>query len=255
MTLLVDVGNSNIKWRELHQPDQVHVQPTATWESLLPVWRNLAPSAMWVSSVKSRAWQQQFARLSTATLGVVPHFAVVEDLTAGLALAYSEPTQLGVDRFLGLLAARARFPQTALTLISAGSALTVDYLSATGQHMGGLITPGLMMSLHALDRGTGRIGAHQPTWRAHWVPGRSTQACVSAGLAALYSGLLDQVVEATHCAGDGMGGEKPPRLLVTGGDARIITELLAGLSPSPSWSVQPYLVLDGLAWLQRFKNG
>ena len=60
--------------------------------------------------------------------------------SAGVRIAYAEPSRLGVDRFLALLAAHARGPGPWL-LVSAGSALTVDLLDVGGQHIGGVIAP------------------------------------------------------------------------------------------------------------------
>ena len=59
---------------------------------------------------------------------------------AGVRIAYADPSRLGVDRFLALLAAHARAPRATL-IVSVGTALTIDLLASDGLHHGGLIAP------------------------------------------------------------------------------------------------------------------
>jgi type III pantothenate kinase len=68
---------------------------------------------------------------------------------AGVRIAYADPTRLGVDRFLALLAAHAR-GREAWLVVGVGTALTIDLLAADGRHMGGRIAPSPTLMREAL---------------------------------------------------------------------------------------------------------
>ena len=68
--------------------------------------------------------------------------------------AYDEVEQLGVDRWLGLIATYEKYPKRNVLLISLGTATTLDVLPADGQHQGGLIMPSLALSKQSLPRFT-----------------------------------------------------------------------------------------------------
>lgn len=236
MKLWVDVGNTNIKWQ--WGPD-VHSDAGASWQRLLARWALLQPRAIYVSCVKSKAWQQAFADACTKATGVAPVFAKVSPGLIGPRLAYDEPAALGVDRWLGMAALWASV-RDSYALISAGSAVTVDYVDRRKGHLGGQIIPGVGMSLNALDRGTGRIGCQAPGFSPPWQPGASTSACVEAGLTALYSGFLRQICEHPLIRAESSV------LVLTGGDAQVLLPLLG--SPHKA-VVYPFAVLEGLRYL------
>ncbi len=128
----------------------------------------------------------------------------------GLRIAYADPQRLGVDRFLGLLAARARGGDWLLA--SFGSALTIDLLDAQGQHRGGLIgmasaqqIDALRERFPALDRGA---GDGNRSWAT------DTPDAVAAGARLQAQGL---VLAAYFNAREELGCA--PRLLLAGGDA------------------------------------
>lgn len=100
----------------------------------------------------------------------------------GLAPGYHEPARLGVDRWLALVALRARGVLPSL-VVDAGSALTVDCLTAEGRHEGGWIVPGLALAQRALFQGTDGVrGEWGWCWDAPQAPARHTAAAVAQGL-------------------------------------------------------------------------
>ena len=147
--------------------------------------------------------------------------------------AYPKPQQLGVDRWLAMLAARAgnRGP---VCVIDAGTAITIDLVSASGQHEGGYILPGVELMRRALTNETGRIQVPElasPMTQA----GTDSVACVSAGIWHAALGGVQSVL-AEH-------PEHAP--LLTGGSADALLEL--GLNAES----RPDLVLEGLRlWLR-----
>jgi type III pantothenate kinase len=70
---------------------------------------------------------------------------------------YRDSTQLGVDRWHALLAARAAHPDRSLVVVNAGTATTVDGVTIDGSFIGGVIAPGVRMMYDALARGTANL--------------------------------------------------------------------------------------------------
>jgi type III pantothenate kinase len=155
---------------------------------------------------------------------------------AGVQVAYADPSRLGVDRFLALLAAHARGGDR--LIVSFGSALTLDLLAADGRHLGGLIgmAPGHQIAalgerFPALARGVG-----DPT--VAWAS--DTPDAVAAGARRQAVGL---VMAAWADAIDTLG--HAPRLLLCGGAAAdFVAPLAHGLGVAPECAEG--LVLEGL---------
>jgi type III pantothenate kinase len=85
--------------------------------------------------------------------GVQPQWAVASAYQCGVRNYYADPTQLGSDRWASLIAAW-RIQRQGCIVVSAGTAMTVDALSDTGEFLGGIIVPGLQLMQNALIRGT-----------------------------------------------------------------------------------------------------
>jgi type III pantothenate kinase len=93
----------------------------------------------WIASVASPA-RTAAVRSALVRRGAQVTSAITRNDCAGVRIAYADPSRLGVDRFLALIAAHARAPDAWL-IVSVGSALTIDLLGADGVHRGGLIAP------------------------------------------------------------------------------------------------------------------
>ena len=233
--LLLDVGNTAIKWR------------LANTEGILDVGGSV-PDALslcqrveterWgvvgLASVASDATDAKLVAALTASGATAVHRATAQSTCLGLVSSYAEPERMGVDRWLAMLAAHAR-NEGALCVIDAGTAVTVDLVSAEGVHEGGYILPGADLMRRALSNETDRIqvGALEAPAIA---PGNNTQACVTAGSWRAVLG----AVEST------MAAYPEHRPLLTGGSASTLRGF--GLTAI----VSPDLVMEGLRlWLSR----
>ena len=146
--------------------------------------------------------------------------------------AYARPSRLGVDRFLALLAARARSTEAAL-VVGVGTALTIDWLDADGRHRGGRIAPSpslMRAALHARARQLPESGGAYVEFAGD-TDGALASGCTGAALALVERSLRHASAE-TGAA---------PRLLLHGGGRG---ELQAQL---PDAIDAPALVLEGLA--------
>ena len=134
--LQLDVGNSGAKWRLLEHGGVTargtyrRDDPTSR-DALLNCTQQL--QQVWVSSVAEAAAQAELTRLLFERWGVAPWYASSRARTGDLHNSYARPERMGVDRWLAMLAARQRARERAC-VVDAGSALTIDLISASGQH-------------------------------------------------------------------------------------------------------------------------
>jgi len=150
---------------------------------------------------------------------------------------YLNPGQLGVDRWMGLIAARQRTREAAL-VVSVGTAMTVDALAADGVFRGGVIVPGVTLMRQALFQGTAQVAAAAGEWKAF---PRNTADAVQSGIVAALCGAIQQQ-HARFAESAGM----MPICLLTGGDAGMVLPHLS----VPAEHVAS-LVLEGIDCIAR----
>lgn len=238
MILLIDIGNSRIKWassdgKMLQDGGSVaHVgnPANAVLSSGLP-----RAQSIWVSHVMGPQHEKKLAAAIKGKCGKAPQIARTRPEFAGLRVSYAQPQRLGVDRWLSMIALRAR-RREAFCVASAGTALTFDAVDAQGQHLGGVIAPGLM-AMQSAVLGTTRFGVKAMSERYDDGLGRDTESCVRQGALHAAAGLVDRLA-ARHKG----------RRTLTGGDAEVLQPLL-----TTPWELRPQLVLEGLLALASAK--
>lgn len=167
MLLLIDAGNTRIKWataaadgapgRWLAQGAAVH----AELAQVIPQWRGLSFLRTLVSNVAGAAIAAQIAE-ALAAAGVRPESIEWFRSTpsrAGVTNGYRQPAQLGCDRFASLLGAHHRHPGRPLLVVTCGTATTIDALDASGRFDGGMILPGLGTMASSLALNTAQLPA------------------------------------------------------------------------------------------------
>ena len=129
--------------------------------------------------------------------------------------------------------------RSALCVVDAGTAVKVDSVDASGQHLGGLIVPGIHMMREALLKKTNGIAqaVAQSTPSMAGVLANNTIGAVSRGAVFALAGMADRAAEIIEQS----TGVKP-RLFITGGDAGMITGTMRARG-----EIVPDLVLRGLA--------
>lgn len=240
---LIDVGNSRLKCALLHAPGirgEVfavgHEQPNSIAELL----RHMGPPGLkdevWLASVAST---ERTAALTDALqdAGLYVQRIRTQPRCGKLRIAYPEPAQLGVDRFLALLAASERDDGPWL-VVSAGSALTLDLLAVDGAHLGGMIAPMPSHMRQALARNFAQLDV--PEGRVHDFADNTADAIATGA----HTALLGAVEHSLRKARERL--QATPTLLLGGGNA----ELLAGMDHSRILNV-PALVLDGMTFYVR----
>ena len=234
MILLLDVGNSRTKWAVLAESGlgPSGARAHAGGSELLPADIPVIPSQVYAANV---AGPQVAASLASAVLarwGCPLLLARTPAVLGRVRNAYPDPAQLGVDRWLAMLAAYDR-QAGALCVVDAGTATTVDLLAADGQHLGGFIVPGLDLMSDSLMTATGDLARLREPAASDTSP---APAC-STGLA-----IRDGTRLATAGLVDRARGFLPrqARLFLTGGRGEALAALTGG-------EFLPRLVLEGLA--------
>lgn len=236
MKILLDAGNSRIKWAVLEAgrlTETGELQGDAPFEALAE--RGEAPEEVWLASVRDDAFNAGLSDSVARAWPEVPlKVARTRSESHGVVCAYPEPAQMGVDRWLALLAARDIGPEPTC-VVDAGSAVTLDALDELGRHLGGLILPGMSMARRMIHERTARVRVEE-SFRPGWWADNTSDALNSGTHWAIVS-LIDRFVQATE-----RRLSADCRLLLTGGDAPAIMGSLNGRGRH-----EPHLVLQGLA--------
>ena len=244
MILEVDIGNSRIKWR-LRSENTVILSSvndnTHDPDSIFDL-KGIQPSAIWLSTVVP-SLQQKISQWCYRRFGIQPQCALVTRERAGVNNGYNIPSQLGMDRWLAILAA-FQLVKGACVVIDCGTACTIDIVTENGQHRGGYIVPGLKMMSDALYRTT--EGVKKPLTAHHTiltVPGKSTDEAVTAGLSAMIIGLIEYTLKEISLNNSNIS------ILLTGSDGEQFQQILADrLGRKVEFYAE--LVLDGLQYAE-----
>ncbi len=241
--LLIDIGNTRIKsavvvngelqaWPELatRAPDTLTAWP-------LELVRDAAPTRVLVANVAGPEIAGELAQFAFEHWGVEAEFLRPRRTCAGMTTTYRDPLQLGVDRWLAALAGWTR-QRGAVCVVDIGTALTVDVVTAAGQHRGGLIAPGPELMRRSLTAGTAQLRSQAIEVVDSFAD--NTADAISLGCSAAVRGLLADVrARLARLARDTTGDVF--EWYLTGGGAAAITDLM----PWPHHS-DPLLVLRGL---------
>jgi type III pantothenate kinase len=162
-----------------------------------------------------------------------PPLVVGPGTKTGMPVRYENPYEVGADRIVNAVAAYELF-HDALVAVDFGTATTFDCVSAQGEYLGGVITPGIHISMEALFERASKLHRVQIA-KPRSVIGKTTTGALQSGLLYGYAGMVDAMVERIR------GELGPARVIATGG--------LAGLIASETTCierVEPFLTLDGL---------
>lgn len=262
MIVDIDVGNTRLKWRAFREDSIACAQgavPVAEVSSQQDVDDIFAEqsvtsvSIVRVAAVNSccndyiSAWAQ--------SQGSAVYFAQTQAYGAGVKNAYKDASQMGVDRWLAIIAAYHQWSQyrsvgeevgNRAVVVDAGSALTVDVITDAGIHKGGYIVPGLLMMREALLGKTEQVRFSEDgeQYQHSLCLGNSTKNAVLSGIAVMHLGFIrhllsDVVIESGDCVSD---------IFITGGDGAYLADLLRKEGVRNIYHT-PDLVMDGLSLL------
>ena len=247
ITLLVDIGNSRIKWARMNGQGLIDPGEAAHAESPARALRAMADaqpgevSRLTATNVGGETMRSALNDLAKEHWGLTPEFVTPREEAHGVRCAYPDPSRLGADRWVALIAARQSAPGAAC-VIDAGTTVTLDALDPNGRHLGGLIMAGPRIVYAALERETSGIGETSATPGAPVgieVLGTNTEDAVAKGAMLSLAGALDRALAAV--ANEVRGA---PTVYMTGGDAQVLSAWL-----ETETQYRANLVLEGLAFI------
>ncbi len=257
MLLAIDAGNTNVvfalyegrsqkaRWRIATDPRRTGDE-YAVWLmhllSIEGISRDRITSII-VSTVVPRALHN-IEMLARNYFSVEPLVAGTGKVDYGIDIDVDEPRSLGADRAVNAVAAHAKYPGD-LIVIDFGTATTIDAVDFNGAYKGGIIAPGINLSLDALVNNTAmlpRIAIRVP--ESEDVIGRNTEDQMLIGVFWGYVAMMEGLVARMRSQ---IG--RPAKVIATGGLA-ILFDQAAGLFDA----VDADLTLDGLALLAERAN-
>ena len=235
MNLLIDAGNSRVKWA---------LDGPGTWKTGVSSRTEFAQAledsvedvskikSITISSTRNQTYNRQLSVLLSELFDVEPFYIESKRREFGVINRYSPAGSLGVDRWAGLIAVRSLGTSPAI-VIDCGTAVTVDALNADGLFEGGVIFPGISLAIHSLDQADNLTvaGNVNPNVFAQ----STEQAMYSGVLYSIASGIDGIVMQMRKSLGYSVN------VYLCGGDAGTLNDLL-----EHNVIREPELVLKGL---------
>ena len=243
MRLLIDIGNTRVKWATCDDRGigAMRAASYANWtehDVRQHVLMHDTPVAeVLVSNVGGNAIARLIGDTVRAAWAVEPVFVRARAFQCGVRNGYRQPEQLGVDRWLSVLAAYDA-THAAVCVVSVGTATTVDAVTSAGEHLGGVIVPGPELMIASLMKNTSDIAdrARDDDVGASLFAD-STLSAIYQGANYALAALVERAAEALQrrC------GVSPAIVLTGGASTRIDSTLRL------AYRTIPDLVLRGLA--------
>ena len=252
-TLLVDIGNTRVKWalmrgKRLARTSAVaHGGEAASLRTLV----RKAPRdvervvAVCVTGAKL---ERALAAAVRSRFGLRMYFIRSARSMGGVRNGYRDTWRLGADRWVAVIAAHALARERPVLVANVGTALTLDAVAGDGRHLGGAIVPGPSTMIESLLKGTQGIrrrangartttvkGARPAPRRLRGIFAADTASALDAGAAHAAAALIDRAAAEARVV---LGAR--PLLLLTGGGAALLRPYIS----TPS-RVVPDLVLQG----------
>ena len=238
--LLIDAGNSRLKWAisrdGVLSECRAFDYSASEFQEIFSQWSDLprVPSRVLLACVAEVSLEQALLKWFKETWNLPVEIAVAEAEACSVINCYARVDRLGIDRWVAMIAAR-QLTSGSVCVIDCGTATTVDAMDAEGQHLGGLIIPGLDLMRSSLIKNTAGIGSDGV------VAGKSFLACDT--LSAVLGGSLQATagfIERTQNEICKMINTPLTTLLCGGGAAHLLPLLTGDIRHEPD------LVIKGL---------
>ncbi len=205
MLLAIDIGNTNVVFALCDTKKTL-----ISWRIRTDIHRTADEYAVWLMALM-RHRGHEFKHVNKAIVSsVVPdaNFAIktfvrtylkcepilitTGDIALPMKVKIDNPRELGADRLINAYAAWNTYKKP-LIVIDFGTATTFDVVSAKGDYMGGIIAPGINLSLEALQKAAAKLHGVAIT-RPKKVVGKNTTAAMQSGIFYGYTGLIEGII-------------------------------------------------------------
>jgi len=234
MKLLIDAGNSYIKWalidgsERLHS-DMVPIDQAGEFTDLFCVRCGKPRSyfreieQIWVSNVAGEKVSQQIRNIKFVKPDQI-FFVTPQESQCGVSNGYDRVEQLGIDRWVSLIAAW-RLVQGKCLVVNSGTATTIDALSERGEFLGGLIIPGIELMQRCLLSGTDRLKSEVEDVDDVMLHGRDIELFPKNTGEAMFIGAILATSGAIERQYASLGDETAP-VVLSGGSASLLKKNL-----------------------------
>ena len=248
-TLLLDVGNSHLKWGVCFGDaiadtgrcslQDLQRQGAANLETYLPEGIDAAIAC----NVAGGAVASMLDDFMHSTFGSRIEFVKSSAAAGGVTNAYQDPERLGVDRWVAMIGARAATTAACL-VVDAGTAITLDAIDEHGQHLGGQILPGFTLMAATLNGNTSDLPSIEAD---QWSAASFEPALANSTEEAIVKGIMGAILGSVERAVQSLQEDFAEAIvLLTGGDGGLIHGHLQHAA-----ELRPNLVLEGLACLAK----
>lgn len=248
MKLVIDAGNSRIKWASVIN-GEFKFGGAQLWKERSfsdvadELWAGIAtPSAIYVANVAGQDFARALEVWVKSHWNCKVEFLKLQLEQCGVRNQYATPFELGADRWADAIAAWHKY-QHAVAIFDAGTSITLDIIDHDGNLLGGTITPGINLMINSLLKGANglRDTLGIPREELRTIPleldGKNTRDNILSGCILPAVAYLEY---AAHKLQQKFGDKFT--CLVVGGDSDILMSHL-----NASFKHHPYLVLEGVA--------
>lgn len=250
MLFVIDVGNTQIaagifKGEKIINSWRVRTEKNRTADELGILFYNfIEHSQIAVSDITGIAISNVVPPL-TITLSRMSKkyfhkdaFFVGPGIKTGMPILYDNPKEVGADRIVNAVAAYNKY-KNPLVIVDFGTATTFDCVSKKGEYLGGVIIPGIEISLEALSERTAKLPKIELI-RPERIIGKNTVAAIQSGIVYGYAGMVDAICDKIRYEMN----EKGLKFIATGGLATVISKETSHIK-----IVDEHLTLYGLKLL------
>jgi len=247
MNLIIDAGNTKIKWA-VYQGDQLlkkHI--VGVWDDLdlLALLSSFPDISSCILSSTRAEWMQLEEVMASNSISF---FRLNHLMALPIQMAYNTPETLGLDRIAGAAGAHIAFPGENVLIIDVGTAITYDLLSSEGVFLGGNISPGVEIRFRGLNRYTDNLPLVKFNEKFDLnrvdLLGSSTKGAIERGV---LSGILYEITGHINSL---INKYNELRVILTGGGAEYFVKKL-----KKTIFVDPNLVLKGLNHILEHQSG
>ena len=243
MILLLDAGNTRVKWatwkdgrwlaRGAFQSNHV--------KELSAALANGRPDWVGISCVAGEAVRSGLVE-AFAAAGLDPYWLQPASAGHGVVNRYRKPETLGADRY-AIAIATFRRGFVPCVAVGVGTAVTIDAIAGDGEFLGGMILPSVALMRYALAVGTAALNNAEGSWRPF---PRTTEDGIETGAwTAIAAAAVSMRVRLAVELGRDVG------VVVTGGDSSRLVAHLRDIGYDGELHVGENLVLEGLLWVAR----
>src|SRR5436309_631662 len=241
MLLAVDVGNTQTvfglfdgaelaeHWRIATERNRSGDELGAQYKSFLDLGRVEGISLSSTVPQLSRSYQEFASRYTDAEL-----LELGPGVKTGIPVRYDDPREVGPDRIANAVAAAERYGEPCI-VVDFGTSTNFDVVSADGEYIGGVLAPGIEVSMDALFARAARLRKIDFV-EPDTVIGKTTVAALQSGVVFGFAGQVDGIVDRIRAE---LGTDAPT--VATGGLADLIAPHARTIE-----TVDPFLTLEGL---------